>query len=1295
MRGPSAPADAMSLSRGSGQAEYVAATRVTGKQSLSCCLAALESSVVQVPPAALGHGQLRAFVTGLAHKEAIGGLVANKLDLDVEQAGAILTAILASPSDEEFLLLQLQDNPRLTGTTALDIARVILHMQGAEALAALQVAGCPKLFQPPALSGFSWRPSAQNMFPPKQAPHTSLRRGASESPAPSPARGAGWGEHVELLDSPGFASARRLAPSFLLTGAVAPPSPSPPLSARSPPMQPASPVGSSPARASASPRHSKVSRAPARARGKDVRSVGAVMSAALLDDDMKELLSRTTMSPARTGKRKGQGRGQNRSTGAGSRQPAVNAQSPESGSAGIEHRQRPLHPAGVLTHAVMTSCGQLNELDFSECGLSPDVALTQLLVPLFSPASRVFSSLSTLSLGWNNIGSAALALVFPLKNKRLTAASVAAYLAEGSPKSTVVSKASPRSAATQRSSGPIAPQHVGPRAAQAKLLSAAAASADQWAAAVSEAALQGNTALGIERTQAERKLLVASLERAALAADVSKASAFHSCLAHLELPMAGIDDATGAALLAAASESSTLLTLDLSHNALRGLSAQEAERLLVNSTTLLALDLGFNPLGWRGTVQLVQALQANDSLVELSIENSLKDTMFSSTGSTAVPEAWHTPSEALAAVQPRTSKAGRRGRKASKQQEHQRQQQRRRGPAPTGGIRAPSPKRGGRSRASRSRPPTLAPPPVSAQAAEDVATDDVPLPPSQAEAYQVLHEIGVDIMAFRATFAQLNIEYPPRHRTIGSFRHKRIRRTASGRWSQMQIERGETDWSLHRSVWRPRLLEADSRAFFDTHSIMGRAFEADVHASKLSRLFKDAEQLTQVKVKLRRRYPVLRELFRYYCCTGSSAASGIDPFTQSFIQFTEFRRDAGIERKDLTQSLDLCFLTANAARPGERAGQREGGSEKHLMRHEFMEAVVRVALVMFPPDFDAPSGPATSLSRLLEHHIMPTAASLLNIGGDAMDPWSNSWRRTRMYTQAVDRVLRLYLPTLQDIFSTVARTISATELTHLTANASKSRQVGGRSRRLDATADTQRLYRKRFLFLPPFLDLTRRAGLMKKSSSMSAMGYQQWLNRKLGKASTLEPDESGETTFTRRDAMSIFVFSSMTVASEVHRDLRACRRCVHYALTFTEFLEAVCRLADSAACPSPQDVLGPENPSPQGRKVIDDTAATLQATGLQASAAAGAGEEVAADADILVPHSSFVSAGAAVKHVDSLSDIDAASVASSQHSEADAAPEPLAHQPPEELERRLPLVVTALAKAAGVSIQLNSTLEAE
>ena len=62
-----------------------------------------------------------------------------------------------------------------------------------------------------------------------------------------------------------------------------------------------------------------------------------------------------------------------------------------------------------------------------------------------------------------------------------------------------------------------------------------------------------------------------------------------------------------------------------SHNRLTAVTAEAFASALGKNTVLLALRIGFNRLGCAATLGLVQAVEANPSLVELSTENTAGD----------------------------------------------------------------------------------------------------------------------------------------------------------------------------------------------------------------------------------------------------------------------------------------------------------------------------------------------------------------------------------------------------------------------------------------------------------------------------------------------------------------------------------------------------------------------------------------------------------------------------------------------------------------------------------------------
>ena len=79
-----------------------------------------------------------------------------------------------------------------------------------------------------------------------------------------------------------------------------------------------------------------------------------------------------------------------------------------------------------------------------------------------------------------------------------------------------------------------------------------------------------------------------------------------------------------------------------------------------------------------------------------------------------------------------------------------------------------------------------------------------------------------------------------------------------------------------------------------------------------------------------------------------------------------------------------------------------------MLRFEFVDALVRVAVNKYIEDSDAPLGPTdpplsitAALDRLFNEHIIPPTNAF-----EGHDP--NVWRKERMYNNRVDEVIQRY-----------------------------------------------------------------------------------------------------------------------------------------------------------------------------------------------------------------------------------------------------------------------------------------------
>jgi hypothetical protein len=146
-------------------------------------------------------------------------------------------------------------------------------------------------------------------------------------------------------------------------------------------------------------------------------------------------------------------------------------------------------------------------------------------------------------------------------------------------------------------------------------------------------------------------------------------------------------------------------------------------------------------------------------------------------------------------------------------------------------------------------------------------------------------------------------------------------------------------WSLPTSVFAPRMHECDSRWFFDTPKLLKRAFLADLHYTKFSRLIKDEEDLQRTLELLGERFEFLQDVFRAYLVKGTS-----DLFSMTQNSFVEFVKTCQIPDDDTCGPGALATLfKATDVHVGTEA--KEVKSMDHrLCRFEFLEVVVRLAL---------------------------------------------------------------------------------------------------------------------------------------------------------------------------------------------------------------------------------------------------------------------------------------------------------------------------------------------------------------
>lgn len=980
----------------------------------------------------------------------------------------------------------------------------------------------------------------------------------------------------------------------------------------------------------------------------------------------------------------------------------------------------------VLCTALALSCPELTEVDLSHCDLSTESIATAVMGVLLASDSVVVPRLQVLALSGNRVGASAAMLSLLLRGQPVDETGVASVMAgyQDLLRKRYNAAAREERAMWQRRLGlepdsegakPVRKPRKDPDAsellmAQAKAAATAAPAALQWALAACTRAVAGAVSSLGSAAHATAPALVKALPKAMKRARRASLEAMHAApnavvvdgaaslaaaglvaasaqrtfarcqLRILELSDAGIPDAAAAMVFRALAGNSSVEEITLARNALGPLAVQEACSMLGSNSTLAALDVGYNPLGWDGVWRLLHAAASGSSLLELCVEECITGgaqeiasmALTSTTATLRTPRsvAHNTGRPKISATPPGAQRSPR-GAAGGK-----------RGSPRKRGAKASSTRGAGASKlTSRAAVPAApaAAPAATAAAAAATATDPLceaigkPAAPARPRGDAAMDLIAGHVeylCTSRSLPLDVCLEWPPRERRAAARRWVATAQAARGEvasssalWqlAGLQLHASSSGWNIHQSVWRARLAETDARSMYDTRAILDRAFEADWAMTKLARVVRNDTARGLLKEVLKQYFPVIRELFRWYCCSGPTASSTSDVFTMSFNEFTSWRRDSGIECTKGAE-LDTAFIASNY-----EAEVTEHNPQHSLMRHEFLEAVARVALTMYPPAPERDSGPRDSMKALVDHHVLPTARSLLN-WRSLGDSWSNEFRRQHMYCEAVDRVLRLYSPTLRALFMMYSRTVSSTELASMTrgpAKASQSQVAAVLAGQLPATvpksapnssgllgaassnsiavpganaeaADdmgTSRIYRKRNMMVSQWISMLRAADLIASShvlqqAQRTARGKPvegqaaKWLAARGVDAAKVDgtATELEAAIFTERQACLMFALSIPCVVSELYRDLRSCRRMVPFALTYTSFLEAVVRLAHSSACPSPQSVLSRASASTRQTNATGGITSPedMQASGLAVDVETGPPAELSKRAAVVV-----------------------------------------------------------------------------
>ncbi|KXZ56071.1 hypothetical protein GPECTOR_2g953 [Gonium pectorale] len=317
-------------------------------------------------------------------------------------------------------------------------------------------------------------------------------------------------------------------------------------------------------------------------------------------------------------------------------------------------------------------------------------------------------------------------------------------------------------------------------------------------------------------------------------------------------------------------------------------------------------------------------------------------------------------------------------------------------------------------------------------------------------------------------------------------------------------------WTLPSSIFKNRVKECDARAFYDSHQVEERMFERDWQracskekfTSMMSRENKANKEGKDEKVAIKEVHDVLLRYWAqvfgayvYYAAGGTG-----DPYHMSLNAFTTFLDDCFIADPESQyckrSDCDTIFIVCNF-QPDKKSAEAAVNMENAMMRYEFLEAIVRLAIAKYGKG-QATDDLATAVTMLIEKNIIPNLVSgaLVN---------SNSFRTERLYNEEVDLVFKKHSVMLKALYS-------------------------------------------RYRLKPAS------GGLRPKVLKLDG-----WLQ-------CMQDAQLIDSQFTLQDCALAFLWARMYVIDEIKDYPR------YTCLSFTDFLEALGRVADMKALPSASDL---------------------------------------------------------------------------------------------------------------------------
>jgi calmodulin len=223
-----------------------------------------------------------------------------------------------------------------------------------------------------------------------------------------------------------------------------------------------------------------------------------------------------------------------------------------------------------------------------------------------------------------------------------------------------------------------------------------------------------------------------------------------------------------------------------------------------------------------------------------------------------------------------------------------------------------------------------------------------------------------------------------------------------------RVKEEDKAFELDSSVFAERKIECDSEDYFETPETLRKALLQDLkHAHRIKGLFPDKSDMSIVQVLLTEHFVTIFDTFKKYAADEPQHGY----FMMSWNSYSKWCNDMKIldKRNVRIRDIDQIFVKVNVQTRGA-----EQNHQKALQRFEFLEAIVRLALMRYRTLKTEPE----KLKTFLEKHLV----------AHADQSWSSeNFRREFVYTEDVHKVLYKRIIGLKKIYKENSATAGPTE----------------------------------------------------------------------------------------------------------------------------------------------------------------------------------------------------------------------------------------------------------------------------